>query len=179
MAALTRRFSPWASFTELQRETDQMMRNMLSGVGMFGGAPALAAGNGGQAASWMPAVDVLTREGDIVVRAELAGVDPAKDIEISVHDGMLTIKGERKEQERTEKDRYVRVERRYGAFERTLAIPDGINAEAIEAEYRDGVLEVVIPGAAQVAAPRRVPVQVAGEPKAIEAEPAAGAGAGA
>jgi len=107
----------------------------------------------------------------VIVRAELAGIDPAKDLDISVHDGMLTIRGERRHEDRQDNDQYVRLERRYGAFERTLAIPEGVNAEDIQAQYRDGVLEVVIPGAAQVASVRKVPVHIAdGTTKTIEAE---------
>ncbi|HEU5003999.1 MAG TPA: Hsp20/alpha crystallin family protein [Actinomycetota bacterium] len=160
MAIAVRRFSPWSSFNELQRETDQLMRNVLAGAGMFGGTPALASG-GQQSGAWMPAVDVLARDKDIVVRAELPGIDPSRDVEISVHDGVLTVRGERRQEEQTKDDRYMRVERRYGSFERTLAIPEGVNPEGIQASYDNGVLEVTIPGAAQESAPRRIPVQVA------------------
>ena len=172
MAIAVRRFSPWSSFTELQRESEQLMRNMLSGLGVFGAAPALgSAGGGEEGAGWMPAIDIVSRDNDVIVRAELAGIDPAKDLDISVHDGMLTIRGERRHEDRQDNDQYVRIERRYGAFERTLAIPEGVNGEDIQAQYRDGVLQVVIPGAAQVASVRKVPVQIAdGTTKTIEAE---------
>jgi len=172
MAIAVRRFSPWSSFTELQRESEQLMRNMLSGLGLLGSAPALGSPAGGEdGTGWMPAIDIVSRDNDVIVRAELAGIDPAKDLDISVHDGMLTIRGERRHEDRQDNDQYVRLERRYGAFERTLAIPEGVNAEDIQAQYRDGVLQVVIPGAAQVASVRKVPVQIAdGTTKTIEAE---------
>lgn len=172
MEVAVRRFSPWSSFTELQRESEQLMRNVLSGLGLFGTAPALgASGRAEEGAGWMPAVDIVSRENDIIVRAELAGIDPAKDVDISVHDGMLSIRGRRRHEDRQDKDQYIRLERRYGAFERTLAIPDGVNAEDIKARYQDGVLHVVIPGAAKVASVRRVPVQIAnGTPATIAAE---------
>lgn len=170
MAVLARWVSPWSRFTELQRESDQLMRDMLAGLGSFG-VGLSPTGASEQATSWMPAVDVLTRDNDLVVRAELPGVDPAKDIDISVSDGMLTIRGERRIEDRQDNDTFVRLESRYGAFERTLPMPEGVNADDIKAEYRDGVLRVVIPGAAEISAVRKVPVQIATEaPRAIEAE---------
>lgn len=181
MAIAVRRFSPWSSFTELQRESEQLMRNMVGGLGLLGATPALGSPAGGEdGTGWMPAIDIIRRDNDVIVRAELAGVDPAKDLDISVHDGMLTIRGERRHEDRHESDQYVRLERRYGAFERTLAMPEGVNAEDVQAQYRDGVLQVVIPGAAQVAAARKVPVQIAdGTAKTIEAEAPSGPGSNA
>jgi len=171
MAVAVRRFSPWSSFAELQRESEQLMRNMLSGLGLFGTTPALgSAGSGEEGAGWMPAIDIVSRDNDVIVRAELAGIDPAKDVDISIHDGMLTIRGERRREDRQDNDQYIRLERRYGAFERTLAIPEGVNSENIQAQYRDGVLQVIIPGAAHVASVRKVPVQMAKETKTIEGE---------
>jgi HSP20 family protein len=137
------------------------MRDMLAGVGTFGGLRDLVPSADEQTSAWAPAVDVLTRDSDVVVRAELSGVDPARDIDISVHGGLLTIRGQRRHEDRQDNDRYVRLERHYGAFERTLPIPEGVNPDEIKAEYRDGVLQVVIPGAAQIPTARKVPVQVA------------------
>ena len=176
MAVLARWVSPWPHFSELQRETDQFVRAMLARLGSLGDAQGLSAASaGGGPTSWMPAVDVLTRGNDVVVRAELSGVDPTKDIDISVHDGMLTIRGERRHADHQDNDQYLRLERHYGAFERTLPMPEGVNADDIKAEYRDGVLQVVIPGAAQISSVRKVPVQIAGgaikgPTKTIEAE---------
>lgn len=171
MAVLARWDSPWSRFTELQRETDQLMRDMLAGVGTWGGLRDQAPSGGDQGTAWAPAVDVLTRDRDVVVRAELSGVDPAEDIDISVHEGLLTIRGQRRHENRQGNDQYVRLERHYGAFERTLPIPKGVNADEIKAEYRDGVLQVVIPGAAQISTSRKVPVQVADAgAQTIEAE---------
>src|ERR1051326_2154063 len=171
MAVAVRRFSPWSSFAELQRESEQLIRNMLSARGRFGTPPALGSGGRGEeGAGWMPAIDIVSRDNDVIVRAELAGIDPAKDVDISIHDGMLTIRGERRREDRQDNDQYIRLERRYGAFERTLAIPEGVNSENIQAQYRDGVLQVIIPGAAQVASVRKVPVQMAKETKTIEGE---------
>jgi len=175
MAVLARWVSPWSRFTELRRETDQLMRDILAG-GAFGGFRDLLPTTAEQASAWAPAVDVLTRDNDVVVRAELSGLDPAKDVEISLHDGMLTIRGERRQEDRKETDQYVRLERRYGSFERSLPIPEGVNADDIKAEYRNGVLQVVIPGAAQISSVKKIPVQVANgsTAKTIEAQPSGG-----
>jgi len=175
MAVLARWVSPWSRFTELRRETDQLMRDILAG-GAFGGFRDLLPTTAEQASAWAPAVDVLTRDNDVVVRAELSGLDPAKDVEISLHDGMLTIRGERRQEDRKETDQYVRLERRYGSFERSLPIPEGVNADDIKAEYRNGVLQVVIPGAAQISSVKKIPVQVASgsTAKTIEAQPSGG-----
>ena len=175
MAVLARWVSPWSRFTELQRESDQLMRDILAG-GAFGGLRDLLPTATEQAGAWAPAVDVLTRDDDVVVRAELSGVDPAKDVEISLHDGMLTIRGERRQEDRKETDQYVRLERRYGSFERSLPIPEGVNADDIKAEYRNGVLQVVIPGAAQISSVKKIPVQVGdgSTAKTIEAQPSGG-----
>ena len=92
-----------------------------------------------------PAMDIVEKDGAFEVTAELPGLD-AKDIEVQLADGMLTIKGEKKQEEKEEKTkgRYV-SERRYGSFRRTLQVPGGVDAEKIEASYKSGVLTVTLP----------------------------------
>lgn len=99
-------------------------------------------------------VEEFSRDGMFVVRAELPGIDPEADIDVSVADGMLTIRAERKE-EHTE-DR--RSEFLYGRFVRTLTLPAGVNEDAITAEYRDGILEVQVPMPEPITAPTRISV---------------------
>jgi HSP20 family protein len=100
-------------------------------------------------------------EGDtLVVRAELPGIDPEKDVSVSIVDGALEIKAERREQsEQKEKDSY-RSEFRYGSFVRRLALPDGVQQDDITASYKDGVLEVrsPVPAKAQQPSPRKIQV---------------------
>jgi HSP20 family molecular chaperone IbpA len=118
---------------------------------------------------FVPAVDVLAREGNLVVRVELPGVDPAKDIQVSIEKGELVIKGERTQEEELEEGTYYRMERSYGAFERRLPIPEGVDEEAITATYEGGVLEVVVPEAiVKLEAPptREIPVTTPAEIKA-------------
>ena len=91
-----------------------------------------------------PAMDIVEKDGAFEVTAELPGLD-AKDIDIQLANGMLTIKGEKlEEKEEKTKGRYV-SERRYGSFRRTLQVPGGVDAEKIEASYKSGVLTVTLP----------------------------------
>ncbi len=116
-------------------------------------------GDLGQAtAPWTPAVDVFSRNGDLVVRAELPGVDPEKDIDISVQEGVLNIKGERKEEQRRDGDNYYRVETSYGAFQRRIPLPQDVKPEDIRATYENGILEVLVPRAAALSAPKKIEV---------------------
>jgi len=87
-------------------------------------------------------------EGDaIVIRAEMPGIDPDKDVEISMHDGMLHLRAERRESSETKEKSEYRSEFRYGMFERTLPLPAGIKEGDVTATYKDGILEVRLPKA--------------------------------
>jgi HSP20 family protein len=91
-----------------------------------------------------PAMDIVEKDGAFEVTAELPGLE-AKDIEVQLAEGMLTIKGEKQEEkEEKTKGRYV-SERRYGSFRRSLQVPGGVDAEKIEASYKSGVLTVTLP----------------------------------
>lgn len=86
------------------------------------------------------------RDGDaLVVRAELAGIDPDRDVELTVADGMLNIEAERRVQQKSEDKGYVRHELHYGSFVRRLPLPDGVTETDVSATYRDGILEVRVP----------------------------------
>ena len=93
---------------------------------------------------WLPSVDVSETEDHVVVRAEVPGMDK-KDIDITLSNGLLTIRGEKKMEKKEEKENYRFVESRYGSFSRSLRVPEGVEAEKIEANYKDGVLKVTIP----------------------------------
>ncbi len=90
-------------------------------------------------------VEEFAEDGTLVVRADLPGIDPDEDIEITLADHLLTIEAERREEESTEKRRYVCSELRYGSFSRTISVPEGVTEADIKASYQDGVLEVRIP----------------------------------
>ena len=93
---------------------------------------------------WRPAIDVEEQNGTYVVRADLPGLKKG-DIHIELRNGYLTLRGERKAEHTDEKDAYRRVERTYGAFERTVGVPEGVTEKDIHARYKDGVLEVTMP----------------------------------
>jgi HSP20 family protein len=94
---------------------------------------------------WSPVVDIMETQSDLVVRAELPGMS-REDIDIEVTDESLTIRGERKFDEAV-KDEYIRVERPYGPFQRSFSIGVPVQPDKVKANYRDGLLEVVIPKA--------------------------------
>lgn len=102
-------------------------------------------------------VDQMMQNSELVVRAELPGIDPEKDIELTVSDGHLHIEGERREEDRTERAGYLRQELRYGAFRRSLPLPGDVAASDIAATYRDGILEVRIPMAESTPV-RKIPI---------------------
>ena len=106
---------------------------------------------------WSPAVDIREEDARYVILADIPGVDP-KDIEITMEAGVLTIKGERTDVKKEEKEGYKRVERSHGTFYRRFSLPDTADADRIEAKGKDGVLAIVIPKQAKVQ-PRRIAVK--------------------
>jgi HSP20 family protein len=96
--------------------------------------------------AWAPAVDMLDRKDEIVLRADLPGMEQ-KDVEVTVQDGMLTIRGDRKEEKEVKEEDYYYCERWAGAFSRAVSLPAGIDTEKVKATFRNGVLEIHIPKA--------------------------------
>ena len=91
-----------------------------------------------------PAVDLYEEKDDIVVKAELPGIDK-NNIEVNLTDHMLTIKGEKKKEEEVKEENYYRSERSYGAFIRTLELPKDVHSDKVKASFKDGILEVRLP----------------------------------
>jgi HSP20 family protein len=118
-----------------------------------------------------PAIDTRVEEGKFMVHADLPGIDP-KDVDIKVVGDVLTIKGSREEKRETKKADYLRREIRYGSFERSIPLPDGIKAEDLKATYRDGVLELAAPMPKE-AVPKEVKIQVEGPTTSSEKKSAA------
>ncbi len=131
----------WDPFRDLATLREEMARATPTGIA---GAP------------WRPVCDVIDAGDGIVITAELPGVKD-EDVEISVHDGLLTIRGERRLEDEVREDRVHRLERSYGAFARSFRLPEGVREEDIHASVAYGVLRITIPTAAP-RAPRRVPV---------------------
>ena len=105
----------------------------------FGGRSA----NGGQR-RWVPAMDLTETDDHLVLRADLPGLDK-DDVKIEVTDGVLTISGERKAEQEERTDGFYRVERAFGAFSRSMSLPEHVDAEKVSADFDNGVLEVRIP----------------------------------
>ena len=112
-----------------------------------------------RAASWLPAAEGRVEDGNYVIRLALPGVDP-KEVGVSLMDNVLTVKGERKaDHDTTGKDYFVR-EVAYGSFQRSFALPEGIDGARVEAKYANGVLEVRVPSP-RAATPRTIEVKAA------------------
>ena len=94
--------------------------------------------------SWSPAVDIYETEGEIVVKAELPGME-RKDITLHLENNVLTLRGERRFQKETKEENYHRIERSYGNFSRSFSIPATVDEEKIRADYKDGVLKIFLP----------------------------------
>jgi HSP20 family protein len=123
------------------RELDSLQTDMNRLFDRFFGAPA---GNSTAARRWIPAMDLTETDDSLVLRADLPGVSE-DDVEIEVKDRILTISGERKNEHEEKGEGFHRVERSFGRFSRALNLPDGIDAEQVEAKFDNGVLEVRVP----------------------------------
>lgn len=108
--------------------------------------------------TWSPAVDIFETENAIVVKAELPGLSK-DDIEVQIHDGVLTLKGERKFEKEVKEENYHRIERAYGGFQRSFSLPSSVEEDKIKASFKDGVLEVDLPKAEAVK-PKQIKVEV-------------------
>jgi HSP20 family protein len=95
---------------------------------------------------WTPAVDIAETANEYVVKVELPGVNK-NDVKITTQDNILTIRGEKKEEKETKESNFHRVERSYGSFQRSFPLPGSIKNDKIEASYKDGILEILLPKA--------------------------------
>jgi HSP20 family protein len=143
--------SPFRGFRDMHSEMNRMMSEV------FGRMPQVPTT---EQAGWTPAVDVATRDNDMIIRAELPGMK-REDVNISLQGGVLTISGERKEEEEHKERGYLIKERRYGSFRRSMTLPEGTDESRIKARFEDGLLEVTVEGAG---------TQVEEGPKQIEIE---------
>ena len=104
--------------------------------------------------SWSPAVDIYETDSEIMVQAELPGVD-RKDIALQLENNVLTLKGDRRFEKETNQENYHRIERSYGGFSRAFTIPTIVDEEKIRADYRDGILKIALPKKEQVKAKQK------------------------
>jgi HSP20 family protein len=107
---------------------------------------------------WAPSVNVAETDEDIVVTAELPGVKQ-DDVDITITNDVLTLKGEKKEEKEVQKKNYHRIERSYGSFQRSVSLPTGVQADKAKAKYKDGVLQITIPKVEE-AKPKQIKINV-------------------
>jgi HSP20 family protein len=148
---------PFRGFYDMQSEMNRMFDEVFGGLTRRSGRP-----QGDEPTRWAPVLDVLQEDGDIVVRAELPGVKQ-EDVDITLHDGVLTISGERRSEEQREGSGYYVRERRHGSFRRSMTLPQGVDESKISARFDRGVLEVRVAGAAAVQEPRRIQIEAGDE----------------
>lgn len=129
------RYDPWRTMDEWRQEVDQMLHPLLQ----RGDDTSRVVGG-----EWAPAVDIKEEDNRYVIRADIPGVKP-DDIEVTMENGVLTIRGERKFEESEERENFRRIERSHGIFYRRFSLPDNTDAEAVQASGKDGVIEVIIP----------------------------------
>jgi HSP20 family protein len=108
--------------------------------------------------AWAPAVDINENGHELVVKADLPGIDP-KDLDVRVENNVLSIRGERKFEKKVDQDNYLRVERTYGSFSRSFSLANTVNPEGIKADYQNGVLTLVVPKREE-AKPKQIKVNV-------------------
>ena len=144
-------------FRNLQGEFNRFLDGSFPRV--FGEESVLQEkGQGNGQAHWNPAVDLAENETSIVLEADLPGVKGG-DFDLSIENYILTLRGERKFEKKSEHDNYHRVERSYGRFVRTFSLPSTINVEGVQAEFKDGVLRVTLPKREEVRA-RQIKIDV-------------------
>lgn len=157
-------------FRELRSLQDEMTR-LFSGVSSQSGREDMLNG------AWIPKVDIFENKEHLVLEAELPGMT-SDDFELSFENNVLTLKGERKFEKKTESENYHRVERSYGSFTRSFTLPQTVTAEGAAAQFENGILNVSLPKREDVKA-RKIEVTGASATgaKTIEAEKANAAGA--
>ena len=147
MATLVR-WEPFRELATLQTEMSRLMNGLFEGNGRTTGQ------------SWVPPVDVWETQDEVVYSFDLPGV-PESAIDVELQDDTLTISAQREQSQERSEDGFYRVERRYGTFSRTLAVPQGVAADSVKAELQDGVLEVRV-AKPETTKPQRIRIGVEG-----------------
>ena len=127
---MSRQLTPWIPF-----ELDDVLNHIIRGSAQL---------IDGENRAWLPAIDIERKKNALTVRADLPGVKP-DEVKIEAQDGVLTISGEQEERTEKKEKTYVRHERRYGSFMRSISLPDGVDPSMITANTSNGVLEITIP----------------------------------
>jgi len=141
------RWEPSRGATTLQEQVNRVFGDMLE-----------RAGDESNLTPWAPAVDIFETEHELVVKADLPEVNP-QDLDIRVENNILTIRGERKFENKVNEENYLRVERAYGSFSRSFSLANSVKSDAIKADYQNGVLTLSIPKREE-AKPKQIKVNV-------------------
>jgi len=132
------RWEPFRDLVGLQERMNRMFDQSFRGLNRTGDEDWALVG------SWAPAVDIYEHEGNIVLKAELPGVE-ANDVDVRIENNTLTLRGERKWDNEVKQESYHRVERAYGTFTRSFTLPSVVDQEKIKADFKDGVLRLMLP----------------------------------
>ncbi len=146
------RYAPWSYLRDLEGEVNQLLDRNLNRQGIASNTETSLAGE------WSPQVDIKEEADKYLITADLPGVDP-KEIQVSMENNVLSIKGERKLERKVKEDNYTRTERFSGTFYRRFTLPDEANGERIQAKGKHGVLEISIPKK-EPHIPKRIDVRV-------------------
>lgn len=152
------RWDPFHDMVSVRNQMDRLVEDLLQSDGSQ---------NGGSSNFQRLAIDVNENDDAFTVFASIPGVNP-DDLDISFSDGVLTIKGEMSRERESENEKWHLRERRYGQFQRSISLPTAINADAIDANYENGVLTLTLPKAEETK-PRRIMVNGNGQNQTIEA----------
>lgn len=149
-AAPAQATAPWHPFEDLRREVDRLFEDFGHGSWF---RPLRSIEPMFQRAVWgTPAVDIVENDAGFEIAAELPGMD-ASNVELTLRNGNLVLKGEKQEEKEEKSKDYYLKERQFGSFERTFAVPDGVDASKIAAEFKNGVLTVTLPKTAEAQKP--------------------------
>jgi HSP20 family protein len=151
---LMRRWDPFEELRLMQHEMDRLFGRFLGGE-----IPTE------RTTLWMPSVESYIKDDKLVFRAELPGVDP-KDLDVSITDRDLIIKGERKAEKGAKEENYSYREISYGSFERHFVLPEGVKTDELKAKFSNGLLEVTVPAPA-IAKARKIEVEAPKEEKKL------------
>jgi len=145
------KWNPFGELSILHREIDDLFRRVfeLSGEWMPGFLRERV----------FPALECFYKDGNLVVKAELPGIDP-KDIDISITGNQLTIKGERKAEKDVREEDYMLMERSYGSFSRSITLPEGVDTTKVHATYHDGILDITMPCTSALKT-QKIPIEIA------------------
>ena len=143
------RWRPRGSLFDVRNEADRLFDTLLPDAPWRGDVP------GG---SWAPSVDISEANGELVVAAELPGLN-RDDVSIRIENNVLTLKGEKNKEEEKEGTNYYRVERRCGNFTRSFALPNTVDANKVKAAFKDGVLTITLPKTEE-AKGKEIPIEV-------------------